>query len=210
MSTQTKHCNVPAVVHIYSHTGHRHHNEQHLVDAVVKGDPLAIRKFWLRINPFIEVFASDRMWEDYEAALRRGREIIERGGFECLKSWNSGKRSLTQHVDRILREELRRELLRRRDSAKNDPLVLAAIEESVDNLPSGQYWLLRKLIKDRVSRKRVMTMLNECPEIRIQSFSSLGTTYSRALGRLHRVCPEKYRRAVGEFIHTRQRSGRYR
>jgi len=210
MSTQTKYCKVPGAIHIYSHTEHPRFNEQSLVDAVCQGDPSAIRKFWLRINPFIETFASDRTWADYDAACRRGQELIASNGFECLKNWNNDTRSLNQHVDHILREELRRERLRRRNSANNDPLVLAAIDESIDDLPWGQYWLLRKLIRDRVSRKRVMTMLNECPEIRIQSFSSLGTTYSRALNRLHRVCPEKYRRAVGEFIHTRQRSGRRR
>lgn len=196
--------------HIYSHPDHPRHNEEYLVDAVLNRDPLAIRRFWVRINPFIDTFASDRSWADYNAARQRGRYLIERNNFESLARWNRQTRSLTQHIDFLLKEELRKELVRRRHVAQSNPLLLAAIEESIEELPAGQYWLLRKLVCERISRKRVMVMLPDCPEMKIRSFSSLGTSYGRALNRLYRVCPKKYKPIVGEFISTRKRSGRSR
>lgn len=210
MSTPVESPSQSVTTHIYSHPDHPRHNEGYLVDAVRHRDPLALRQFWVRINPFIDAFASDRSWADYNVARQRGRDLIERDNFESLTRWNRQTRSLTQYIDFLLKEELRQELIRRRRIAQNDPRLLMAIEESIEELPTGQYWLLRKLIRERVSRKRVMAMLPECPEMKIRSYSSLGTTYSRALNRLYRVCPTKYKPIVGEFLATRKRGGRFR
>ena len=198
------------VVDIFSHPRHPVHADQRMVDGALRGDDSAIQKLWIRLTPYIESFASDPMWESHEAALQHGRSLIQQNQFVVLHKWNPKARSLTQHVDYFLREALRRERLARRQEVRKDPSIVNAIEESVEELPAPHYWILKKIVKDGVRPKKIMTMLNECPEVQIRSVASIGTTYSRALKRLHRVCPDQYRESVGMFINSRQRSGRYR
>ena len=195
---------------IFSRSGHPVHQDRQLVERVRAGDAVATARFWARVEPFISNFASDPMWAESDDAVGRGRMLIEQNGFEVLQKWNPRTRSLIQHIDYFLREALRLELARRRKTSRQDPNVVTAIEQSIDDLPAQHYWILKKLVNERVRRKKLMSMLGECPEARIKSPASIGATYSRALKRLHKVCPEEYRESVGSFINARQRSGRYR
>jgi hypothetical protein len=195
---------------IFSHPRHPVHQDRLLVDSIRAGDAVALKRFWSRVEPFISNFASDPMWGVNDDAFCHGKTLIEYNGFEVLRKWNPRARSLIQHIDYFLREALRRERLARRQQVRKDPNIVNAIEESVEELPAQHYWILKKIVKDGVRPKKIMTMLNECPEVQIRSVASIGTTYSRALKRLHRVCPDQYRESVGMFINSRQRSGRYR
>ncbi len=195
---------------IFSRPEHPVHQDRQLVERVRAGDAVAVRRFWARVEPFISNFASDPLWIDSNDAVDRGRMLIEQNRFEILQKWNPRTRSLIQHIDYFLRETLRLELARRRKMSQQDPNIITAIEESIEELPAQHYWILNKIVKERVRRKKLMSMLGECPEVRIKSSASIGATYSRALKRLHKVCPEQYRDSVGSFINARQRSGRYR
>lgn len=198
------------VTDLFSHPGHPVHKDRQLVERVRAGDAVAARELWARVEPFISNFASDPMWLESDDAGRLGRALIEKNEFEVLQKWNPRTRSLIQHIDYSLREALRLELSQRRRISRQDPNIVTAIEKSVEDLPAQHYWILKKIVKDQVRPKRLMSMLDECPEVRIKSPASIGATYSRALKRLHKVCPEQYRESVGSFINARQRSGRYR
>ena len=195
---------------IFSHPRHPVHQDCQFVERIRAGDAVAVRRFWSRVEPFISNFASDPMWIDSDDAVDRGRMLIEQNGFEVLQKWNPRTRSLIQHIDYFLREALRLELARRRKMSHQDPNIVTAIEESIEELPAQHYWILNKIVKERVRPKKLISMLGECPEVRIKSSASIGATYSRALKRLHKVCPEQYRDSVVSFINARQRSGRYR
>jgi hypothetical protein len=198
------------VTPITIHPNHPIHLDQALVARVLQGNPIAIRRLETRVKPYVENFASDPFWADYTVAFQRGMDLISRDHYASLRRWNPQVRSLSQHIDYLLRFELREEMAQRRTMVRHSLDLIAAIKASVNDLSDTHYWLLSKILIDGIRPKRLMSMMSLCPDLRLTSIGSIGSTYSRALRRLLVVCPIEYQSTVAEFIHTRQRSGRYR
>lgn len=198
------------VTPITIHPNHPIHLDQALVARVLQGNPSAIRRLEARVRPYVENFASDPFWADYTVAFQRGIDLIARNHYASLRRWNPQVRSLSQHIDYLLRFELREEMAQRRTTIRQSLDLIKAIKASVNDLSDTHYWLLSKILIDGIRPKRLVSMMSQCPDLRLTSLGSIGSTYSRALRRLLVVCPIEYRSTVAEFIHIRQRSGRYR
>lgn len=196
------------VIDIALHPRHTIHQDRKLVEGVLKGDPAFIRRFNSRVEPYLQAHASDPIWDDFSAGYRHGADTLARDNFEILRRWKFDARSLSQQIQQVLSKALRDELLARRNSARSSPMLSEAVVASQSDLSDTHYWILRKLIVDGVHQKKLLKSLTECPEAQIKSQASVGATYSRALRRLHKVCPPQHKLAVGEFLRTRQRSGR--
>jgi hypothetical protein len=197
------------IIPITSHPAHPVHSDMALVKGVLNGDPMSIRRFQHRIRPYVDTFASDPFWCDYSTAFQRGMEIIAADRYYIMRRWNPERRSLGQHIDYLLRRNLREEMSQRRFDIRNSSLLAEAIKASVDRLSDTHYWILSKILIEGIRPKRLLSIVNECPDVRLRSMGSIGSTYSRALHRLQKVCPKEYQETVNEFIHTRQKSGRY-
>ncbi len=198
------------VTPITIHPNHPIHLDQALVARALQGNPIAIRRLETRIKPYVENFASDPFWADYTVAFQRGMDLISRDHYASLRRWNPQVRSLSQHIDYLLRFELREEMAQRRTTVRQSLNLIKAIKASVNDLSDTHYWLLSKILIDGIRPKRLISIMSQCPDLRLTSLGSIGSTYSRALRRLLMVCPIEYQSTVAEFIHTRQRSGRYR
>jgi hypothetical protein len=197
------------IVPITSHPDHPIHSDMALVKGVLNGDPISIRRFQYRIRPYVDTFASDPFWCDYGTAFQRGMDVIAADQFYSMRRWNPERRSLGQHIDHLLRRNLRDEMAQRRIGIRESFLLTEAIKASVDSLSDTHYWILSKILIEGIRPKRLLSLVNECPDIRLRSMGSIGSTYSRALRRLREVCPQEYQETVDEFLHTRQKSGRY-
>lgn len=207
-SSDTQPC--ATVTPITIHPKHPIHLDQALAARVLQGNPIAIRRLETRVKPYVENFASDPFWADYTVAFQCGMDLIARDHYASLRRWNPQVRSLSQHIDYLLRFALREEMAQRRTTVRQSSNLIKAIKASVNDLSDTHYWLLSKILIDGIRPKRLMSMLSQCPDVRLKSLGSIGSTYSRALRRLLAVCPIEHRSTVSEFIHTRQRSGRYR
>ena len=198
------------VTPITIHPNHPIHTDKTLIARVLQGDPRAILNLEARVKPYVESFASDPFWLDYAVAFQHGADLIKRDNYASLRHWNPHVRSLSQHVDHLLRCELRTVMGQRRTMARQNEDLIKAIRASVSDLSDTHYWLLSKILIDGIRPKRLMSLLSQCPDVRLKSPGSIGSTYGRALRRLLTVCPIEYRSTVAEFIRTRQLSGRYR
>ncbi len=198
------------VIPITRHPNHPIHLDQALIVRVLQGDAVAIQGFEVRVTPYVENFASDPAWADYSVAFQRGMALIARDRYASLRHWKPQVRSLSQHIDYLLRRDLQEEMAQRRVTVRQSVDLSNAIKASVNDLTDTHYWILTKIIIEGVRPKRLSAMVLQCPDLKLRSAASIGSTYSRALRRLSAVCPEQYRSAVSEFIATRQRSGRYR
>lgn len=207
-SSDTQPC--ATVTPITIHPNHPIHLDRALIARVLRGDPTAIQTLQARAEPYLDNFASDPFWTDYAVALQHGRDLIAQDHYAGLRRWNPQARSLSQHIDHLLRCELREVMGQRRTTVRQSKDLAQAIKASVNDLSDTHYWLLSKILIDGIRPKRLMSMLSQCPDVRLKSLGSIGSTYSRALRRLLAVCPIEYRSTVAEFIRTRQRSGRYR
>ncbi len=195
------------VLNLSKHPRHPSHADKKLVDGVLRGDLDAIRKFDHRIAPFLEVHASDETWESYEIGYADGIEILRRNGFEFLRQWNPEKRTLAHLIQSTLAKSLTALRLSRRHAIENHPDLKEAIKAAQSDLSDTHYFVLEKRLVKGISSKQLPKYFHECPELRLASFNSLGTTYSRALKRLVKVCPEEYKAVVLEFCRTRKKSG---
>ena len=197
------------VIPITIHPNHPIHTDKTLIASALQGDRRAILSLETRIKPYIENFASDPFWIEYAAAFKYGMDFIAQDNYASLRRWNPRVRSLSQHIDYLLRCELRKLIGERRTIIRQSKDLAIAIRASANDLSDTHYWLLSKILIDGIRPKRLISMISQCPDLRLTSLGSIGSTYSRALRRLLMVCPIEYRSTVAEFIHTRQRSGRY-
>lgn len=193
---------------ISRHLRHPSHEDKKLVEAVLRGDLEAIRKFDRRIKPFLEIHASDESWESYDIGYADGLTVLRRNGFEFLRRWNPEKRTLVHLIHSTLTKSLTTLRLSRRHAVADHPHLKKAIKACQSDLSDTHYFVLYKRLINGIPLKQLPKYFHECPELRLASVSSLGTTYSRALKRLEKVCPEEYKEVVLEFCRTRKKSGR--
>lgn len=196
------------VSRIDRHPKHPIHDDLRLAQSVLNGDAKAIEQFSRRLLPYIDDHASDPIWETVEAGRAHGVAVLHGNNYDWLQRWRPRTRSLSQHIQHLLQKELTSEIVRRRNAIKENPQVAEAIESCRDELSDTHYWILKKLVVDGTALKQLPKYFNECPEIRLLSPNSIGTTYRRALQRLESVCADKHKPLVLEFRRTRKRSGR--
>lgn len=194
---------------ITHHPRHPVHQDRKLVQSVLAGEQSAIRKLLDRAAPFIESFASDRLWSSYSAGYQEALALLARNGYQHLQGWNGEHASLNRHLESFFRSALVGILKARRGVIAMDARLGQAIRASINDLSDTHYWLLCKILIDKIPQKQVLRFANELPELRIESIGSIGSTYSRALQRLEKVCPRDYYDVVSEFIKTRKRSGNF-
>lgn len=199
-----------AIIPITIHPNHPIHRDQALVAQVLRGDQTACQQLEARIKPYIENFASDPSWDDYATAYQRGIDRVSQNNYQSLRDWNPTVRSLNQYIDYLLRRELTAEMATRRHHIRQSRALSQAIKASINDLSDTHYWVLTKILIDGVRPKRLIALVDQCPEVKLRSVGSIGSTYSRAIRRLLAVCPVEFRATVAELLRTRQRSGRYR
>lgn len=209
MSRTAKNKSRGSISDIREHSRHPIHRDRALVEKLRSGDASAIRQLRQRAKPYIENFASDRYWKNSVDAYDRGWKILENQQFSIFNNWNPQARSLSQHIEYTLRNELRKEIFHQREKVRRSSNLAEAVKRSIDHLSETHYWILIKILVERIRPKKLLRMLADCPDVRIRSLGSIGSTYSRALQKLQKVCPAEYRDLVDDFIRTRQRSGRF-
>ena len=200
--------NTTNVTPISKHPRHPSQQDRKLIEGVIRGDRESIARFVKRIEPYLEIYASDRLWADFDTGYRHGWSVVSANAFELLRRWDPEKALLGQHVQGALTTSLTTLRLSRRKAAVAHPLLGKAIEACRDDLSDTHYFVLTKLIVQGVKPKQLSKYFSECPELSFQSINSIGTSFSRALKRLAKVCPEEYKEVVLEFCRTRKKSGR--
>jgi hypothetical protein len=200
--------NTTNVTPISKHPRHPSQQDRKLIEGVIRGDRESIARFVKRIEPYLEIYASDRLWADFDTGYRNGWSVVSANAFDILRRWDPEKSLLSQHIQSCLTNALTTLRIDRRKAAVADPLMAKAIVACRDDLTDTHFFLLTKLIIDGVKPKQLPKYFSECPELSFQSSNSIGTSFSRALKRLAKVCPEEYKEVVMEFFRTRKKSGR--
>jgi len=198
------------VLSITTHRNHPIHDDRKLVTAIFSGDRAAMRKLVDRAVPFIENFATDAVWASYAEGQQYAAALLMRDSFFCLRRWDGERCPLNRFLDHFFRSALSKVIKERRQAVAADNNLYKAIRDSVDGLSDIHYWVLCKIVIEKVPQKKILQFADQLPELRIKSQSSIGTTYRRALHRLAKVCPPQYGDTVNEFINTRKRSGKLR
>jgi len=199
----------PSIVSpITKHQNHPVHDDRKLVRAIFSGDRSALRKLVDRAAPFIENFATDAVWSSYSEGYQYALTLLMADNYFCLQRWDGDRCPLNRFLDHFFRSALSRVIKKRRQAVADNQNLYKAIRESVDALSDIYYWILCKIVIEKVPRKKILKFADQLPELRIKSQSSIGTTYCRALRRLAKVCPPQYVDTVNEFINTRKRSGK--
>lgn len=197
-----------SVVNIAQHAKHPTNQDLRLVEGVLKGSPASHAQFARRIQPFIECHASDQSWPDASTGRRHGIAAIQHKNYDCLRRWNPNIRTLTQQIQITLNKALTAELVQRRKACVSDRRLGSLIEESRSDLSDTHYWILKKVLIEKMPLKCIPKHFDECPELRLASANSVGSTYSRALRQLEKVAPSQYQSLIQELLRTRKRSGR--
>jgi hypothetical protein len=188
--------------------GHPVHADIRLVEGVLSGNPTNIAKLGRRLEPFIDCHASDQSWPDASAGRRHGIAAIQHKNYDCLRRWNPNIRTLTQQIQITLNKALTAELVQRRKACVSDRRLGSLIEESRSDLSDTHYWILKKVLIEKMPLKCIPKYFNECAELRLASANSVGSTYSRALRQLEKIAPNQYQHLIQELLRTRKRSGR--
>jgi hypothetical protein len=197
-----------SVIHIAQHQKHPINEDLRLVEGVLKGSPTSCAQLSGRIEPFIECHASDQSWPDASTGRRHGVAAIQHNNYDCLRRWNPNIRTLTQQIQITLHKALTAELVKRRKACFSDRRLGPMIEDSRSDLSDTHYWILKKVLTEKMPLKCIPKYFDECPELRLASPNSVGSTYSRALRQLEKVAPSQYQYLIQELLRTRKRSGR--
>ena len=200
--------NTSKCVWITDRPGHPVHADIRLVEGVLSGNPTNIAKLGRRLEPFIDCHASDQSWPDASAGRRHGIAAIQHKNYDCLRRWNPNIRTLTQQIQITLHKALTAEMVQRRKTCLSDPRLGPMIEDSRSDLSDTHYWILKKVLIEKMPLKCIPKNFDECPELRLASANSVGSTYSRALRQLEKVAPSQYQSLIQELLRTRKRSGR--
>jgi len=198
------------VVPITTHRNHPVHEDRKLIQAVIAGDRSAFQVLVTRAAPFIEIFATDAVWENNSEGYQKAISLLSADRFLRLQQWNGERCPLNRFLDHLFRSALTKVIKERRQVVANDPRLHKAIRQSIDELSDVHYWILCKIVIENVPRKKIFQYADQLPELRLTSPSSIGSTYCRALRRLAKICPKQYTSTVNEFINTRKRSGKLR
>ena len=197
-----------SVFSIAQHQKHPINEDLRLVEGVLKGCNAALTQLSRRIEPFIDCHASDQSWPDASSGRRHGIAAIQHKNYDCLRRWNPNIRTLTQQIQITLNKALTAELVQRRKACVSDRRLGSMIEESRSDLSDTHYWILKKVLIEKMPLKCIPKHFEECPELRLASANSVGSTYSRALRQLEKVAPSQYQSFIQELLRTRKRSGR--
>ena len=197
-----------SVIHIAQHQKHPINGDLRLVEGVLKGSPASCVQLSRRIEPFIECHASDQSWPDASTGRRHGVAVIQHNNYDCLRRWNPNIRTLTQQIQITLNKALTAELVKRRKACVADRRLGPMIEDSRSDLSDTHYWILKKVLIEKMPLKCIPKYFDECPELRLASPNSVGSTYSRALRQLEKLAPSQYQSLSQELLRTRKRSGR--
>ncbi len=193
---------------IMERPGHPVHADIRLVEGVLSGNLTNIAQLGPRLAPFIECHASDQSWPDASTGRRHGVAVIQHNNYDCLRRWNPNIRTLTQQIQITLNKALTAELVKRRKACVSDRRLGPMIEDSRSDLSDTHYWILKKVLIEKMPLKCIPKYFDECPELRLASPNSVGSTYSRALRQLEKVAPSQYQSLSQELLRTRKRSGR--
>ncbi len=197
-----------SVVNIAQHAKHPTNQDLRLVEGVLMGCNAALTQLGRRLEPFIECHASDQSWPDASTGRRHGVAAIQHKNYDCLRRWNPNIRTLTRQIQITLHKALTAELVRRRKACLSNPQLPLAIEACRSDLSDTHYWILKKILNEKVPLKQVPKYFGECSELRLASSQSVGSTFSRALRQLEKVAPTQYQPLIQELLRTRKRSGR--
>ena len=125
-----------------------------------------------------------------------------------LRNWDPSKMPLPTYIRDQLDKVLTKERISRRDAVRLSPVMGHIIEICRNNLSDTYYWILIKCLVLGIKPKHLTRFFEECPEVRLRSVNSIGTTLSRALAQLEKVCPAEFQHVVIEYRRTRKRAGR--